>query len=159
MTKRTLTYGVLPGLLLLIAMAAGYLKWFDSTARNSQRAGVESVRTATDDAIAMLSYRPDSVEKDATAALDRLTGPFKDHYSVLTTDFVIPESKQKRISSSATVKAAASVRASPDRAVVLLFVNQTVTVGNDPPSNTDSNVRMTLDKIGGKWLISDLTTV
>jgi Mce-associated membrane protein len=37
--------------------------------------------------------------------------------------------------------------------VVLVFVNQTVAVGNDPPTDTASNVRVTLDKIGGRWLI------
>lgn len=42
--------------------------------------------------------------------------------------------------------------ASADRAEVLVFVNQTVTVGDDPPTDTASSVRVTLDKIGGRWL-------
>ncbi len=44
--------------------------------------------------------------------------------------------------------------ASADHAEVLVFVNQTITVGNDPPTDTASSVRVTLDKIGGRWLIS-----
>jgi Mce-associated membrane protein len=44
--------------------------------------------------------------------------------------------------------------ASADHAEVLAFVNQTITVGNDPPTDTASSVRVTLDKIGGRWLIS-----
>ena len=39
-----------------------------------------------------------------------------------------------------------------------MFVNQTITVGNDPPTDTASSVRVTLDKIGGRWLISGVRT-
>ncbi|EUA23488.1 hypothetical protein I553_5098 [Mycobacterium xenopi 4042] len=35
-----------------------------------------------------------------------------------------------------------------------MFVDQTVTVGNDAPTDTASTVRVTLDKVGGHWLIS-----
>jgi Mce-associated membrane protein len=156
---RVLAYGVLPGLTLLLAMGSGYLKWIDASERNSQRAGVESVHVATDDTIALLSYRPDTVERDASAALDRLTGPLKDTYTALTTNVVIPQAKQKGISSSATVPAAASVQATPNHAVVLLFVNRTLTVENAPPTDTNTNLRVTLDKIGNRWLVSDLTPV
>jgi hypothetical protein len=37
--------------------------------------------------------------------------------------------------------------------VVLVFVNQTITVGNDPPTDTGSS-KGAPDKIGGRWLIS-----
>jgi Mce-associated membrane protein len=43
-----------------------------------------------------------------------------------------------------------------NHAVVLLFVNQTIIMGNDIPTNTASSVRVTLDKIGRRWLISGL---
>jgi Mce-associated membrane protein len=49
--------------------------------------------------------------------------------------------------------------ASADHAEVLVFVNQTITVGNDPPTDTVSSVRVTLDKIGGRWLISGFDPV
>jgi Mce-associated membrane protein len=39
--------------------------------------------------------------------------------------------------------------------VVLLFVTQTVRIGDAPPVDTGSSVRVTLDKIGERWLISD----
>jgi hypothetical protein len=56
------------------------------------------------------------------------------------------------VSAVATVPAAASV--SENHAVVLLFVNQTVNMGNIAPTHTASSVRVPLDKIGGRWLIS-----
>jgi Mce-associated membrane protein len=156
---RMLAYGVLPGLALIVAMAAGYLKWSDSALRDSQRTGIESVHAATDGTVAMLSYRPDSVEKDLGAARDRLSGNFKGAYTSLIHDVVIPGSRQQQISAVATVPAAASVSASDNHAVVLVFVDQTITVGSDPPTNTASRVRVTLDKVGGRWLIADFDPI
>lgn len=147
-------YWVLPGMALMIALGAGYVKWQDSLLRVSQRSATETVRAATDTTVAMLSYRYGSVEKDLGAARDRLTGPMKDSYTGLTRDVVIPGSKQRQISATATVPAAASVSASANHAVVLVFVDQTVTIGNDPPTNTASRVRVTLDKVAGRWLVS-----
>jgi Mce-associated membrane protein len=157
--RRILTYGVLPILALIMAMTAGYLKWYDSSARDSRLAAGESVRAASEGAVAMLSYRPDTVDKDLGAARDRLTGALKDSYSSLTHDVVIPGSKQKMISATASVPAAASVSASPNHAVVLMFVNQTIIVGNDPPTNTASRIRVTLEKVDSRWLISSFDPI
>jgi Mce-associated membrane protein len=156
---RALAFGLLPAVALLLTIAAGFLKWQDSSVRDAQSARIESVRAATDSTIALLSYRPDTVEKDLSAARDRLTGTFRDSYTSLTHDVVIPGAQQKQISAQASVPAAASVRASGNHAVVLLSVNQTVIVGNDAPTNTASSVRVTLDKINDRWLISQFDPV
>jgi Mce-associated membrane protein len=72
---------------------------------------------------------------------------------------VIPGAQQKQISASATVSAAASTTATANRAVVLLFVDQAVTVGKDVPTNTASSVRVTLDRVDDRWLISQFDPV
>jgi Mce-associated membrane protein len=157
--SRILAYGVLPGLALLLAAGAGFLKWQDSSARASQTARIESVAAAKDSTIAMLSYKSDTVEKDLEAAKSRLTGTFKESYSQLIKDVVIPGAKREHISTTATVPAAASVSATPNHAVTLLFVNQSALVDKNPPTDTASSVRVTLDKIGGRWLISGFDPV
>jgi Mce-associated membrane protein len=154
-----IVYVVLPALALLLASAAGFLKWQDGSARDAATARTESVRAATDSTIALLSYKPDTVEKDLDAARGRLTGTFLNAYTSLTHDVVIPGAKQKQISAVATVPAAASTSATGNHAVVLLFVNQTVIIGQDAPTNTASSVRVTLDKVGGRWLISQFDPV
>jgi Mce-associated membrane protein len=156
---RVFVFGVLPAVALLLALGAGYLKWMDNSVRANERAGGESVQAATDSTIALLSYKPETVEQQLTAARDRLTGDFRDSYTSLTTDVVIPGAKQKQISAVATVPAAAVVSANPRRAVVLVFVNQTVIVGQDAPTDTASSVRVTLDKVGDRWLISKFDPV
>jgi Mce-associated membrane protein len=157
--SRVVAYGLLPVVAFALAGAAGYLKWRDGTAREAQAARVESVQAATDGTVALLSYRPDTVEKDLDAAKSRMTGQFLDAYTKLTHDLVIPGAQQKQISAVATVPAAASASATANHAVVLLFVNQTIIVGQSAPTSTASSVRVTLDKVNGRWLISQFDPV
>lgn len=147
-------FGVLPIVALLLGAGAGFLKWEDSSRRDADAARTQSVQAAKDSTVALLSYKPDTVEKDLGAARDRLTGSFLDAYTQLVNNVVIPGAKEKKISAVAQVPAAASVSAKPDHAVVLLFVDQTVVVGSDAPTQTASSVRVTLEKVGDRWLIS-----
>lgn len=156
---RVLAYGILPGLALVLALGAGFLKWQDNSVRDGDSAAVESVQVAKDSTIALLSYKPDTVEQQLTDARSLLTGDFQQAYTELTTDVVIPGAKEKQISAVATVPAAAAVEAEPNRAVVLVFVNQTVVVGADAPTDTASSVRVTLEKTGDRWLISGFDPV
>jgi Mce-associated membrane protein len=157
--SRALAYAVLPAFALLLALAAGYFKWVAGSADDLALARTESVRVAGEDAVALLSYRPDSVDKDLGAARERLTGDFKDAYTTLTREVVIPGAKEKHISAVAKVNAAASVSATANHAVVLLFVNQTVTIGDGAPTDTQPVVRVTLDKVNGRWLVSHFDPV
>ncbi len=154
-----LAYVLLPGLALALTLGVGYLKWRDGSARLSQEATTKSVQAATESTIAILSYHADTAEKELRAASDRLTGSFRDDYTKLINEVVIPGAKQKQISTVATVPAASSVSADADHAVVLVFVNQTITIGNDAPTNSASSVRVTLTKAGGRWLMSQFDPV
>ena len=74
---RILACAVLPTVALALALGDGYLKWLDGSARASRTAAEQSVKAATDSTIAILSYRPDNVERDLKGAADRLTGGFR----------------------------------------------------------------------------------
>ncbi|HEY1842293.1 MAG TPA: hypothetical protein VGG53_19125 [Mycobacterium sp.] len=150
---------LLPALALILALGVGYLKWLDGTARESRVAAEQSVRAASDSTVAMLSYQPDTVDQELKAAADRLTSGFRQQYLHLVNDVVAPGAKQQHISAVATVPAAASVSATGKHAVVLVFVDQTTTIDNDAPSQSTSSVRVTLDKVDGRWLISQFDPV
>ncbi len=154
-----MAFAVLPALAFLLASGAAFLKFQDSAVRGSAKARDESVEVAKESTTALLSYKPDTVEKQLNDARDRLTGEFRDQYTSLINDVVIPGAKQKQISAVANVPEAASVSANPSRAVVLVFVNQTVTIGGGVPTDTASSVRITLDKVGDRWLISQFDPV
>ncbi len=107
----------------------------------------------------MLSYQPDTVDKQLVDARDRLTGAFRDSYSSLTNDVVIPGAKQKHISAVASVPAAAAISTNSSHAIVLVMVNQTTVIGADSPTQTATSVKVSLDKVHGRWLISDFTPI
>jgi Mce-associated membrane protein len=157
--SRVVAYALLPVVALLVVSTSGYLKWQDATLREDRAAHPPSVQAAVDGTVALLSYRPETVEKDLDAAKSRLTGRFLDVYTSLTRDVVIPGAKQKQISATATVAAAALTSQNATHAAVLLFVDQTVIVGKTAPTNTASSVRVTLDKIDDRWLISQFDPV
>ena len=153
--SRVLVYGLLPSLVLLLAMAAGFLKWKDSSVRDADLVRSQSVAAARDSTVAVLSFRFGSVDQDVAAARERLTGGFRDTYTQVTQQTLIPDAKERHVTATATVPAAAAESTAENHAVVLLFVNQAVRIGDARPSDSASSVRVTLDKIGGRWLISD----
>lgn len=152
--SRIVAFCVLPALAVGLAAAAGYLKWEQTSAQIATSGDHTAEQVAADGTVALLSYRPDTVVQDLDAAQRFLTGQFLDSYRSLTQDVVIPGSQEKQITAVATVPAIAAVSSTADRVVLLAFVNQTVTVGKDAPTNTSSSVRVTVDRAEGQWLIS-----
>ncbi len=156
---KVVAFALLPALALLLGAGAGFLKWRDDSVRSSEVAAIESTQVAKDSTVKLLSYKPDTVEQELGAAKDLLTGSFRDSYTQLTNDTVIPGSKEQQISAVASVPAAASISATPNRAEALVFVNQSVIVGDSAPTATASSVKVTLDKVGDRWLISGFDPV
>lgn len=157
--SRIVAFALLPVVVLVLAVAVGFVSYRDHSAAAADAARSESVQVATESSVALLSYRADTADTTLNAARDRLTGAFRDSYSSLIRDVVIPGAKQKHISSIATVPAAASVSASSQHAVVLLFVNQSIIVGSDAPTSSTSCVKVALDKVGNRWLISQFEPI
>ena len=152
--RKLATHIGIPALVVGLSAGTGFITWQNFQQQQDVAAASESVQAATDTTAALLTYQPDTVEKDLEAARSRLTGQFLDSYTTLTRDVVIPGAQQKKIAATATVPAAAPVSASSDRAVVLVFVNQTVTVGADAPTSSTSSVRVSLDRVDDRWLVS-----
>jgi Mce-associated membrane protein len=153
--SRVLVYGLLPGLALLLAMSAGLLKWKDSSIRDLQAARSQSVSAARDSAVALLTFRFDTADRDVAATREKLTGKFLTMYTQQAQQELIPSAKQRHVVATAHVSGAAPESVTPSRAVVLLFVDQTVKIGDTPPVPSEYDVRVTLDKVGERWLVSD----
>ena len=152
-------FGAVPAAAVALGGLAGFLSWQDSSRDAARIAADESVAVARETAATILSYHADTAEQELNGARDRLTGPFLEDYTTLINEVVIPGAKQKKISAVAQVPAAASVTASPTHAVALVFVDQTTTIGTDPPTASASSVRITLDKVGDRWLVSGFEPV
>ena len=157
--RKVLVFGGPPAVAVFLAALAGFLGWQDFSHREAQDAAAESVAVARDTTQAILSYKADTVEQDLNAVRDRLGGSFLESYADLVSEVVIPGAREMMISAVAEVPAAASVSATPSHAVALVFIDQTVTMGTGVPTKSASGVRVTLDKVDGRWLVSGFDPV
>lgn len=142
--------------IVAVAVAAGlYWRQYLPDRQTDAAAADAVLAAATDGTIALLSYSPDSLDKDFAKAKSHLTGEFLSYYSDFTQQVVTPAAKQKGVSTTAAVVQAAVSELHPRSATVLAFVNQTTT-SNDAagPSLAVSTVLVGLTKIDGSWLIS-----
>ena len=141
---------------LAIVLVAGAIWLYSGTAsrRAIETARADAVVAARESIVEMLSYRPDTADKKLSAARDRLTGPFLADYNQLIQTVVIPGATQKKITATAEVPAAAAVSGGADRTIVLAYVDQSLAVGSAAPTRTNSSVRVTMQKVDGRWLIA-----
>lgn len=144
----------LPGLALLLVIAGIWLSRDASSRRDAQRGAEDAMNAARDSIVAMLSYQPDTAGQTLNDARSRLTGKFLDDYTQLIQTVVVPGAKQDRVSAVAKVPAVSVVSAEPDRAVLLAFVDQTLTEGTQQPTLTTSSVQVGMQKVDGRWLIA-----
>lgn len=150
--RRVIGLGLLT---LVLVISAIWLMWDASTRRSSVQAGEAAAATARDSIVAILSYQPATVAQSLpVAAGERLTGGFRDDYTQLIKTVVVPDAVGKHITATAAVQAIAVVSAEPAHAVLLAYVDQTMTAGSDAPTRTSPVVRVTMDRIDGRWLIS-----
>jgi len=155
--KRLLVPIVLAALLLGSAGLASwaYLTQFRPDQQTDTAVAAETIKAASDGTVALLSYTPETLDKDFATAKAHLTGDFLDYYTKFTTDVVTPAAKQKSVKTSAAVVRAAVAELKPDSAMVLVFLNQSTTSKeNVDGSFTASAVKVSLTKVNGAWLIS-----
>lgn len=105
----------------------------------------------------ILSYDYRHIEQDATQANAVLTGVFRGQYEAVMRQQIVPQAPKQHAVVQAEVLGAGVTSVSPDgaQAVVLIFVNQTVSNTSTPQPRVDQvRVRLTLDRVGGAWLVS-----
>jgi Mce-associated membrane protein len=144
-----------------VAVAAGLIYFEYRQDRATATSSAKSAITAaTDGTVAILSYSPDTLDRDFASAKSRLTGDFLAYYNQFTQQIVAPAARQKSVKTSAVVLRAAVSEMHPDAAVVLVFVNQSTASKDRPePTLTPSTVLVTLTKSNGRWLISSFNPV
>ena len=154
---------LLAAVLVASAGVAAWLYLRRSTARSRDQRGRGQCRRSTprnNGTVALLSYSPESLDKDFATAKSKLTGDFLSYYTQFTEQIVTPAAKQKSVKTTASVVRAAVSELNPDSAVVLVFINQTTQSADRPDASfTNSSVRVTLKKVDGAWLISSFDPV
>jgi Mce-associated membrane protein len=114
----------------------------------------EVVKAASDGAVALLSYSPETLERDFSNAKSRLTESYLTYYQQFADQIVGPAAQRGQVTTTATVIRAAVSEINPNSAVVLVFVKQKTASKEKPqPIVTSTSVRVTLAKVKGSWLI------
>jgi Mce-associated membrane protein len=157
---------VVPVILVLALLAAGgltawlYFSQYRPDEATDAAASQSAIDAARDGTVAMLSYRPDTLEHDFAAAKSHLTGDFLNYYDTFTKQVVSPAARDKAVTTTAQVVGAAATELHPKSAVVLVFVNQVTTSKERPdPSAAASSVLVSLAKVQGTWLINKFDPV
>ena len=148
--------------LLVSAVLAGSVYWFVFRTDRLTDQGIqeEALDAAKAGTVALLTYSPDTVDKNLADAKSLLTGDFLEQYSKFADGTVLPAAKERGVKTEATVARAAVSQMQPGKAQVLVFVNQVTTSRERPtPALATSSVIVTLVKRDGSWLISDFKPV
>jgi Mce-associated membrane protein len=130
---------------------AGVLGWNLWQQRQLNQARADAQRTAVSYAEILTSIDSNKVDENFRQVLDGATGEFKDMYTQSSVEL-----RQLLIENKATahgvVVDSAVQSITKDKAVVLLFVDQSVSNTKLPDPRVDrSRMKMTLEKIDGTW--------
>ncbi|MGV9249938.1 hypothetical protein [Streptomyces sp. NPDC003697] len=156
----TAVLGVVLAVALVTAAVLGWQYW---QGRQAEQTRGEALAAARKAAPVVLSYDYRHLDRDFSRARALLTGHFRDQYGKTTKAVVAPTATKYHGAVKATVATPADggtpavsvVSVTPDRAVVLLFVNQVTRSTQVPQPRLDLNrVRMTLTRTSDGWKVS-----
>jgi Mce-associated membrane protein len=147
-------------LILLLLISGGAATWlyferYQPKQQTDASVAWTVVKAASDGTVALLSYSPDSLDKDFATAKSHLSGDFLSYYNEFTEQIVAPAAKQKSLKTTARVVGAAVKELHPGTAVVLVYVDQSTTSKDRPdPSESASSVLVSMTRVNGNWLIT-----
>jgi Mce-associated membrane protein len=163
-TRRSVTHAltwwrhialVLAAVAAVVLAVGSFFFQYRPDQQTDDAAAQTAIKTASAGTVALLTYSPESVDNDVAVAKSDLTGEFLYYFNDFSRLFVVPAVRQHNVKASAGVLRAAVSELHPNSAVVLLFLHQTTTSNDKPePTLTTNNVRVTLTKVHGSWLIS-----
>lgn len=152
--KHYLRRSVLPALLVASLAVSGFLGWRQWQEHQVKLAGEQAQQAAVAYAQVLTSIDSNKVDENFRQVLDGATGEFKDMYTQSSVKL-----RQLLIDNKATahgvVVDSAIQSESTNKVVVLVFIDQTVTNTAAPDPRIDrSRIKMTMDKVDGRWRAS-----
>ncbi|VEG40200.1 membrane protein [Mycolicibacterium flavescens] len=155
-TRKTVALG-LGAVLLLGSLATSAVLAVDlQRERAVTDAGQQALAAAQQYAVVLTSVDAAKLDENFAAVLDGATGEFKKMYSESSSQL-----KQALIDNKARadgkVVAAGIKSATQDKVEVMLFLDQSVTNALNPEPRLDRNrIIITMEKVDGRWLASDV---
>lgn len=152
--RRRILWGALVAVFVVLVGAVGIMGWQLWQQRQVADAGEQARQAATEYAQTLTSIDSEKVDENFDAVLDGATGEFKDMYSQSSSQLrqLLIDNKA---SAHGVVLESAIQSATKDKAVILLFVDQSVSNTNVPDPRIDrSRIKMTMEYVDGRWRAS-----
>ena len=152
--RHYLRRSLMPLLLVASLAVSGYLGWLQWQAHQVKVAGQEAQQAAIKYAGVLTSIDSTNVDENFRQVLDGATGEFKDMYTQSSVQL-----RQLLIDNKATahgvVVDSAIASETTNKVVVLVFIDQTVANMAVPDPRIDrSRIKMTMEKVDGRWRAS-----
>lgn len=152
--------GILAVLVLVAVSAMVVAVKADTDARARASAAQEGRAVAVEVVPMLLSYDYTSAEAHFASVLDNLGGDFRGQFEDVGRTVIVPSALERKVVTTADVLESSVVSADTNEAEFLLFLNQSTTNAESPETKLDgSRVRVRVERIGERWLITELTPV
>ncbi|MEZ0362245.1 Mce protein [Mycobacterium sp. pUA109] len=147
---------VIGALVAVVAGAGGWLGWVALEHHQRDVAATQALDAAKKYALTLCNIDPSTVDKNFTELFNSSTEEFNDAHAERA-------AKLRQVLIDKNVRAHGSIAqaivesVSLDSVKVLLLIDQTVTSTDTPnPAEEHTHIRMTLEKVDGRWLASDV---
>lgn len=106
----------------------------------------------------MFGYEPADVEKNVEQTRNSLSGPAEKQYDEIVKEAnLVTEVRKQQVKSEVSIQEAGVVNSDRDKALILIFMNQSVTKGGkDLVSVEASRLQYSMERHGDKWLVSNI---
>jgi Mce-associated membrane protein len=147
-------------LAVVLAGAAGFAAFRVVGSSSTDAAGQEALDAARTGLPLVLSYSARTLDANLGRAREQITGSFAEQFDRIAANVIAPGTRDQQITTTATVRRGAVISSTTDEVATLLFVDQSTTTTASPdPRQTTTQVRVTMSRVAGRWLISDVTQV
>jgi Mce-associated membrane protein len=142
------------GVLAATLVGAGSEGWLLFQHHQTDVAAAQALDAAKKYVLTLTSVDTNAIDKNFAEVLDGSTGEFKDMYTKSTAQLRQTLIDNKAAAHGSIIEAAVR-SATNDRVEVVLFVDQSVSNAAAPAPQLDrSRVKMTMEKVDGRWLAS-----
>lgn len=108
----------------------------------------------------ILGYDYQSVERSSVEALALMTPSFRKRYQDMTAkNHIFDNAKQRQVISQVSIVGVGMLSSHRDSGSVLVFVNRVITDKAKQPTYEGSRLRVEYQRIGGQWLINEMTPI
>lgn len=162
---RTTRVRIVAAILVLLVIAGAVaatvlgLRWSSATDREDARGA--ALNAGKRYAMVMFGFDPATVDGNVTQAKAGLVGKARTTYDdIMKSSDLSAQVKQQKVTSTVTIQEAGVSSASADRATVLIFMNQSVSKGDNQLVRVEpSRVEYSMVRSGDRWLIDDITVI